>query len=89
MCYLCYLYLYTSTRVQHDVNIRCYLCRLRVTRRVSLVEQELHINGIDNHHCLSFLLKKNSEHRHSSIIYICSQQMFTKSIGTGTKMWRC
>jgi hypothetical protein len=41
MIYLCYLYLFTFTGVQHDLYIRCCSCRLTVTRRVSHVEQEL------------------------------------------------
>jgi hypothetical protein len=38
---VCYLYLFTHTGVQHDFHIRRCSCRLTVTRRVPLVEQEL------------------------------------------------
>ena len=41
MFYLCYLYLFTHTGVQHDFHITWCSCRLTVTRRVSHVEQEL------------------------------------------------
>ena len=41
MIYLCYLYLFTFTGVQHDLYIRCCSCRLTVTRQLSHVEQEL------------------------------------------------
>jgi hypothetical protein len=39
--HLCYLYLFTYTIVQHDFHIKWCSCRLTVTRRVSLMEQEL------------------------------------------------
>ena len=41
MFYLCYLYLFTCTGVQHDVHVRSRVCCLIVTGRVSHVEQEL------------------------------------------------
>jgi len=41
MFYLCFLYLFTHTCVQDDLHIILCSCRLTVTRRVSLVEQEL------------------------------------------------
>ena len=41
MFYLCYLYLFTYTGVQHDFNIRWCSCRLTVTWQMSHVEQEL------------------------------------------------
>ena len=41
MLHLCYSYLFTSTFVQHNFYIRWWSCRLSVTWRVSLVEQEL------------------------------------------------
>jgi len=41
MLYLCYLYLFTYTGVQHDFHIRRCSCPLAVTRGVSHVEQEM------------------------------------------------
>jgi len=41
MFYLCYLYSFTYTDVQHNFHIRWYSCRLTVTRLVLYVEQEL------------------------------------------------
>jgi len=41
MFYLCYLYLFTYTGVQHDFHIRLCLYRLAVTRQVSHVQQEM------------------------------------------------
>jgi hypothetical protein len=41
MFYLCYLYLFTYTGVQHDFHIRLCLCGLAVTWQVSHVQQEL------------------------------------------------
>ena len=41
MLYLCYLYLFTHTGVQHDFHIRWWMCRLTVAWWVSHVEQEL------------------------------------------------
>ena len=41
MFYLCYLYIFMYTSVKHDFHIRRSSCRLPVTRRVSLIEQEL------------------------------------------------
>ena len=35
MFYLCYLYLFTNTGVQHDIHIRWCSCALTVKRRVS------------------------------------------------------
>ena len=37
MFYLCYLYLFTHTVVQHDYNIRWCSCSLTVTPRVTLL----------------------------------------------------
>ena len=39
--YFCYLYLFSFTGVQRDYHIRLCSCRFTVTRRMSLVEQEL------------------------------------------------
>jgi hypothetical protein len=39
--YLCYMYLFTYTGVQHDFHIRWWSCHLMVPRRVSHVKQEL------------------------------------------------
>jgi hypothetical protein len=41
MFYLCVLYLFTYTGVQHDFHVRWCWCHLAVTRRVTIVEQEL------------------------------------------------
>ena len=41
MFYICYLYLFMYTGVQHDFHIRWCLCRLTVIWLVSHVEQEL------------------------------------------------
>ena len=41
MFYLCYLYLFKYTGVQHDFHIRWCSCRLTVAWRVSHVKQEL------------------------------------------------
>jgi hypothetical protein len=41
LLYLCYFYLFTYTGVQHDFHFRRCSCRFIVTRRVSLMEQEL------------------------------------------------
>ena len=41
MIYLCYLYIFTHTVVQHTFNLRWCSCGLTVTRRVALEEQEL------------------------------------------------
>ena len=43
MFYLCYLYLFTYTGLQHDFRITIYSCLLTVTRQVSLVECEVFI----------------------------------------------
>jgi len=39
--YLCLLYLFTHTGVQHDFPVRWCWCHLTVRRRVTIVEQEL------------------------------------------------
>ena len=39
MFYLCYLYLFTHTGVQHDYNIRWCSCSLTVTPRVTLLSR--------------------------------------------------
>jgi hypothetical protein len=44
MFYFCYVYLFTHTDVQHDFHVISCSCRLTVTRRVSHVEQKLHIH---------------------------------------------
>ena len=41
MFYLCCLYLFTHTSVQHDFHVRWFSCLLPATWQVSLVEQEL------------------------------------------------
>ena len=41
MFYICYLYLFTYTGVQHDFHVKWWSRRLTVTRRVSRVEQKL------------------------------------------------
>jgi hypothetical protein len=41
MSYLCCLYLFTHTSVQHDFYVRWFSCLLSATWQVSLVEQEL------------------------------------------------
>ena len=41
MLYLCYLYSFTYTGVQHDFHIIWCSCRLTVTRQVSHLEHEL------------------------------------------------
>jgi hypothetical protein len=41
MFYLCYLYVFTDTDVHHDFHIKWCLCRLTVTRRLSLVKEQL------------------------------------------------
>ena len=41
MFYICYLYLFTYTCVQHDLHVKWWSRRLTVTRRVSRVEQKL------------------------------------------------
>ena len=41
MFHLCYLYLFMHTCIQHDFHIRWCSYRLKVTRRVSHMEQEL------------------------------------------------
>ena len=40
-CFICYLYLFTFTGVQHDFHLTWCSCLLTTTRRVSLVKQEL------------------------------------------------
>jgi hypothetical protein len=40
-CFICYLYLFTFTGVQHDFHLTWCSCLLAITRRVSLVKQEL------------------------------------------------
>ena len=44
MFYFCYVYLFTYADVQHDFHVISCSCRLTVTRRVSHVEQKLHIH---------------------------------------------
>ena len=41
MFYLCFLYLFTHTDVQHDFHVRWFWCDSPVIRRVTIVEQEL------------------------------------------------
>ena len=41
MFYLCYLYVFTYTCVQHDFHFRWCSCRLTITQRVSHLDQEL------------------------------------------------
>ena len=40
-CFICYLYLFTFTGVQHEFHLTWCSCLLAITRRVSLVKQEL------------------------------------------------
>ena len=59
MFYLCYLYFFTHTGVQHDVYIRWGLCRLTVRQWVLLVDQELliiHLKVFSRVHAAHFLL---------------------------------
>lgn len=55
MFYLCYLYFFTHTGVQHDVYIRWGLCRLTVRQWVLLVDQE-HLKVFSRVHAAHFLL---------------------------------